>query len=343
MTSEQREKRAERNRRYYQRRRSAESADKTGLDRLDDDAAELGRSPSPFSATAGAENFDETGLKTPEPAASSGAEELAHQDEKFSENWADTSVKTRNIQTSAHEPGVRSVSETGLLERKTPTFHGPKRLNRPNLPQVAAILLSLLLIVAITFCLVNEAYRYYVRNDPTMALLKAVVGELILLYVALLTPRRWLHRLMVRTLLVMTFGYLVWIVSMGLVLQAGGEVGRMTQINSMIDEVKRQIDDRRSQLSELTKSGWISRARKVDEQLSEDHRRLYDLRSKLVDSGGDQQSMVMGNLALLVLFRVILMFTNIVLMRNLQRIFFALQVKIGAAHSEHLEGFGKGF
>ena len=317
MTSEQREKRAERNRRYYQRRRSADQVDEMGSERLNGEDGELRRHLTPPSLseaseinTAGNCAPDGSSIKTVGLTASSDNRPLSGIGNNLPEYE----------QVIAEWSSIKMHKTLESSDGKTRVQNQSGRLTFLRRPQIASLLLSLSLVSTITFCLVNEAYRYYMQHDPTMAFLKALVGEMILLYLALLVPRKWVHRILVKGLLAITFGYLVWIISMGLVLQASGDVNKTTQINSMIGEVKRQIEDKRGELSELTKSGWISRARKVDEQLTGDQQRLFDLRSRLAEIGGDQRELIVSNLVSQVLFRVILMFTNIVLMRNLRRV-----------------------
>ena len=180
------------------------------------------------------------------------------------------------------------------------------------------ILLTVGLSGVITCCLVNEAYRYYAQHDQSMAMLKALLGELILLYLALLSPTRPMHWLLVRGLMLAAFGYLIWVISMGLLLSASGEVNKVTQTKIMIGEIERQIDDKRSKLGELTKSGWVSRARKIDEQITGYHDRLFELRTNFANMGNDRRDLIIANMISLIFFRVILMLTNILAMGRLR-------------------------
>ena len=314
MTSEQRQRRAERNRRYYQRRRSVEQTGEEG------DA--VSRSPaSPHSLEASETLADrvKTGgdlpFKTHEFAATGGDAYSPDDNEKhhdvrgmYSASEAGKTIKTQENRTT-------QASESKSFDHKTQRHNEKWRLRRS---QIAALILLLSLVIAITFCLVNEAYRYYMQHDPAMALLKALIGELILLYLALLAPKQWFCWLMVKGLMLVTFGYLVWIISMGLLLSASGDVNKLTQTKAMIGDVEQQIEDKRNVLGELTKSGWLSRARKIDEQLTMYQQRLFELRSSFAQLGDDQEGLVVANMTSLVLFRVILMLTNVVLMGRIR-------------------------
>ena len=313
MTSEQREKRAERNRRDYQRRRSAENADRPGDDCLngDDSASENGAVAAQKSAAACSKTLAIFMADTDNTSSTLGKIVLENEQD-ISYQVSPEAVKTQGIKTPASGGSASELPPRGV---KTPFLASHH--------QLVAIVLSLSLVIGITFCLVNEAYRYYLHHDPAMALLKALVGELILLYLALLAPRQWFCWLMVKGLLLVTFAYLAWIISMGLLLSASGDVNKLTQTKAMIGDVEHQIEDKRSELGELTKSGWISRARKVDEQLTGYQQRLFELRSHFAQLGNNQRELIVANVTSLVLFRVILMLTNVVLMGRIRGYGFA--------------------
>ena len=323
MTSEQRQKRAERNRRYYQRRRSAENADETVVGRLSEGDGELRQEAPP---TFGAESIKTAsdGMVAMHGFSGNPLNETCPNGgrsfNEISKLLAPKTSKTLENMTETGEPRPGFASEIAHLDNKT-THQTPKwHMNALRRRQCAVLLLLLALVSTITFCLINEANRYYVQHDPSMALLKAVSGELILLYLALLSPRQWHYWLTVKGLMLVTFGYLIWIISMGLLLSTSGDVNKIIQTKAMIGDVERQIEDKRSELGELTKSGWLRRARKVDEQLTGYQQRLFELRSNFALVGNDRRDLIVANMISLVLFRVILMMTNVVAMGRIRRI-----------------------
>jgi hypothetical protein len=199
---------------------------------------------------------------------------------------------------------------------------------KPNLTQSAIPVLFLLGVALLTSgYLIGEMGKFFLESEPraSYAFYRAVLVELLTITFLLISFGDTFSRVMRVVILGGLCFYSLWAVSSGVVMTGSQTYNESTANQKLIEKLETQIRDTDSMTQTLLSREWISAARKSQAHSDVLKEKLNVLISKSAELR--PPSIVLNSVLNSVLMRLILMISNIFVLRRLKEIVTGAEIR----------------
>ncbi len=228
-------------------------------------------------------------------------------------------AKTRYRAKGKAAMNVISLFETTDAGSKLPPKQNREKRRKWMIPWSLAPLL--LLVGLITGFLFSETARFYSEFDGSSgsAYLKAFILEGAVLAFSLLKGHTAMSRFLYRLMVVLIYSYSIWVVSGGVIQKALHQRMQFEQNRKIVSELEDEISKKTDVRDTYLSVNRITLGMKVDQSLSDFRQKLE--RSRDVLGQSPSVSVIWNTLFTLVVFRVLVMVSNLLFLQDLGRRF----------------------
>lgn len=176
-----------------------------------------------------------------------------------------------------------------------------------------------LLVAGMTYFLVSETAQFYALYDggSTAPWLKAVLLEGSVLAFSLIRSRTKLGNLYQKTMIFLIYSFSVWVVSATALTQASHDHRHVLVYGKMAAEIEREISLQTNLRDSLLKANRISMSMNVEKTLIGLREKLEKSREMRLQKG--EVTLIWSTLLSLILFRVLIMGSNLFCLQELKR------------------------
>jgi len=188
---------------------------------------------------------------------------------------------------------------------------------KPILEYITFSLLALLC-VTITGYLIGETTKYFstIEGKGLGAFLKALLCEGVIIAFSLFQQEDFFSKFMQRFVLVGMVCYSLWSASSNVIVQASQDYQESQTVKQMVKDLETQIRDGQLQIEKYIAQDWLGVARTSQLKLDVLREKLSKLRDRSTTVKTPQ--IIMNTVLNLVLFRLMLMISNIFCLRRLK-------------------------
>lgn len=177
----------------------------------------------------------------------------------------------------------------------------------------------LVFVAAMTGFLVNETAQYYASVDGTLAAgyLKAVILEGAVFSFALMKARSAFTGTIYRLMILLVYAYSAWAISSSVISNAFNQHSKIVFNQKSVAELEAEVMEKVKLRASLVDAKRLTLSHKLDQVLTELKGKLGDGRRSLLSLPAS--TVLWNTLLSLVVFRVLVMFTNLLCIRELRR------------------------